>query len=129
MSRRSQLQQQLSTVDALQEAHEELEVLLEMARDDEEGVEAELGAALKRITPLLDRVELTAKMTGEHDQSNAFIEIHPGAGGTESQDWAQMLERLYLRWAERRGFTVELMDEQPGDEAGIKSATLLVKGP
>ena len=129
MSRRSQLQQQLSTVDALQEAHEELEVLLEMARDDEEGVEAELDAALKRITPLLDRVELTAKMTGDHDQSNAFIEIHPGAGGTESQDWAQMLERLYLRWAERRGFDVELMDEQPGDEAGIKSATLLVKGP
>ena len=129
MSRRSQLQQQLSTVEALQEAHEELEVLLEMARDDEEGVEAELDTALKRITPLLDRVELTAKMTGDHDQSNAFIEIHPGAGGTESQDWAQMLERLYLRWAERRGFTVELMDEQPGDEAGIKSATLLVKGP
>ena len=129
MSRRSQLQQQLSTVEALQEAHEELEVLLEMVRDDEEGVEAELGAAVKRITPLLNRVELTAKMTGEHDQSNAFIEIHPGAGGTESQDWAQMLERLYLRWAERRGFAVDLMDEQPGDEAGIKSATLLVKGP
>jgi peptide chain release factor 2 len=129
MSRRSQLQQQLSTIEALQEAHEELEVLLEMVRDDEEGVEAELGAAVKRITPLLNRVELTAKMTGEHDQSNAFIEIHPGAGGTESQDWAQMLERLYLRWAERRGFAVDLMDEQPGDEAGIKSATLLVKGP
>ena len=129
MSRRSHLQQQLSTVEALQEAHEELEVLLEMVRDDEEGAETELGAALKKITPLLDRVELTAKMTGEHDQSNAFIEIHPGAGGTESQDWAQMLERLYLRWAERRGFAVELMDEQAGDEAGIKSATLLVKGP
>jgi peptide chain release factor 2 len=129
MSRRSHLQQQLSTVDALREAHEELEVLLEMVRDNEEGAETELGAAVKRITPLLNRVELTAKMTGEHDQSNAFIEIHPGAGGTESQDWAQMLERLYLRWAERRGFVVELMDEQPGDEAGIKSATLLVKGP
>ena len=129
MSRRSQIQQQLSTSESLIEAHEELEVLLEMVRDGEEGAGAELGAALKKTTPLLDRVELTAKMTGEHDQSNAFIEIHPGAGGTESQDWAQMLERLYLRWAERRGFDVELMDEQPGDEAGIKSATLLVKGP
>jgi len=129
MSRRSQIQQQLSTSESLSEAHEELEVLLEMVRDGEEGAGAELGAALKKITPLLDRVELTAKMTGEHDQSNAFIEIHPGAGGTESQDWAQMLERLYLRWAERRGFEVDLMDEQPGDEAGIKSATLLVKGP
>ncbi len=129
MSRRSHLQQQLSTSESLIEAHEELEVLLEMVRDDEEGAEAELGGALKKITPLLDQVELTAKMTGDHDQSNAFIEIHPGAGGTESQDWAQMLERLYLRWAERRGFSVELIDEQPGDEAGIKSATLLVKGP
>ncbi len=129
MSRRSQIQQKLSTSESLSEAHEELEVLLEMVRDGEEGAGAELGAALKKTTPLLDRVELTAKMTGEHDQSNAFIEIHPGAGGTESQDWAQMLERLYLRWAERRGFEVDLMDEQPGDEAGIKSATLLVKGP
>jgi len=129
MSRRSRLQEQVSTSESLIEAHEELEVLLEMVRDGEEGAEAEFGVALKKITPFLDRVELTAKMTGDHDQSNAFIEIHPGAGGTESQDWAQMLERLYLRWAERRGFDVELMDEQPGDEAGIKNATLLVKGP
>ena len=129
MSRRSQLQQQISTAESLVEAHEELEVLMEMAGEGEEGADAELGAALKRISPLLDRVELTAKMTGEHDASNAFIEIHPGAGGTESQDWAQMLERLYLRWAERRGFGVEVMDEQPGEEAGIKGATLLVKGP
>jgi peptide chain release factor 2 len=129
MSRRSQLQQQVSTSESLIEAHEELEVLMEMAREGEDGADTELGAALKRISPLLDRVELTAKMTGEHDASNAFIEIHPGAGGTESQDWAQMLERLYLRWAERRGFEVDLMDEQPGEEAGIKGATLLVKGP
>jgi peptide chain release factor 2 len=129
MSRRSQLQQQVSTAESLVESHEELEVLMEMAREGEDGADAELGTALKRISPLLDRVELTAKMTGEHDASNAFIEIHPGAGGTESQDWAQMLERLYLRWAERRGFEIELMDEQPGEEAGIKGATLLVKGP
>ncbi len=129
MSRRSQLQQQVSTAESLHEALEELEVLLEMAREGEDGAEEELGSALKRITPMLDRVELTAKMTGEHDGSNAFIEIHPGAGGTESQDWAQMLERLYLRWAERRGFDVELINEQPGDEAGIKGATILVKGP
>ena len=128
MSKRSQLQQQVTTAETLVEAHEELEILLEMARDGEDGAEAELGTALKRISPNLDRVELTAKMTGEHDAANAFVEIHPGAGGTESQDWAQMLQRLYLRWAERRGFDVELIDEQPGDEAGIKGATLLVKG-
>ncbi len=129
MSRRSQLMEQVATADSLNEAQEELEVLIEMAREGEEGVDSELGAALKRVSPLLDQVELTAKMTGEHDVSNAFIEIHAGAGGTESQDWAEMLERLYLRWAERRGFEVELIDEQPGEEAGIKGATLLVKGP
>jgi peptide chain release factor 2 len=129
LSRRSQLQGQVATVESLKVAHDELEVLLEMARDGETGADAELETALKRISPLLDRVELTAQMTGEHDAANAFIEIHSGAGGTESQDWAEMLERLYLRWAERRGFDVDVMDEQAGEEAGIKSAMLLVKGP
>ena len=129
MSRRAQLQQQVSSAEALVEAHEELEILLEMARESEEGAQEELERALKRISPTLDRFELTAKMTGEHDAANAFLEVHAGAGGTESQDWAEMLERLYLRWAERRGFDVEVMDEQPGDEAGIKGATLLIKGP
>jgi len=129
MSRRSRLMEQVATANGLNEAQEELEVLVEMARDGEQGADGELGAALKRVSPLLDQVELTAKMTGEHDASNAFLEIHAGAGGTESQDWAEMLERLYLRWAERRGFEVELIDEQPGEEAGIKGATLLVKGP
>ncbi len=129
MRRRSQLQESIRTASDLRDAADELEVLLEMSRDDEAGADEELAAALERITPMMDRVELTTKMTGEHDTSNAFLEIHPGAGGTESQDWAQMLERLYLRWCERRGFEVELMDEQPGEEAGIKSATLLIKGP
>jgi peptide chain release factor 2 len=129
MRRRSRLQESIRTASDLRDARDELEVLLEMSRDDEAGADEELAAALERITPMMDRVELTTKMTGEHDTSNAFLEIHPGAGGTESQDWAQMLQRLYLRWCERRGFEVELMDEQPGDEAGIKSATLLIKGP
>jgi peptide chain release factor 2 len=129
MRRRSQLQESISTASSLCVAEEELGILLEMSREHEAGADEELAAALDRITPLIDRVELTTKMTGEHDTSNAFLEIHPGAGGTESQDWAQMLERLYLRWCERRGFDVELMDEQAGEEAGIKSATLLVKGP
>ena len=65
---------------------------------------------------------------GEHDRKNAIITIHPGAGGTESQDWAEMLLRMYLRWTERRGFKREVMDMQPGDEAGIKSATLTIYG-
>ena len=129
MRRRSELQEAVATARSLREAAEELEVLLEMTREDEAGAVEELAAALARLEPRLDRIELTTKMTGKHDLANAYLEIHPGAGGTESQDWAQMLERLYLRWCERRGFDVEVIDEQPGEEAGIKSATLLVKGP
>jgi len=129
MRRRSELQRSLDTAATLRTASEELEVLVELARDNESGIEAELEAALARIGPALNRIELTTKMTGEHDGSNAYLEIHPGAGGTESQDWAQMLRRLYLRWCERRGFSAELLEEQPGEEAGIKSSTLLVRGP
>jgi peptide chain release factor 2 len=128
MRRRSELQQQFATVETLSEAADELEALVQMARDGDEGIDAELVTALRRLSPELDQIELTAKMTGEHDTANVFVEIHPGAGGTESADWAQMLLRLYLRWCERRGFDVEIMDEQPAEEAGIKNATLLVKG-
>jgi len=128
MRRRSELQESVAHANGLREASEELEILLEMARDGEEGAEDELATTLRRLVPRLDAVELTTKMTGEHDGKGAFVEVHPGAGGTESQDWAQMLLRLYVRWCERRGFDVELLDEQPGEEAGIKSATLLVHG-
>ena len=129
MRHRAELQEQMAAADTLGQAVEELGVLAEMAREGDAGLEPELEAALARFSPELDRIELTAKMTGEHDTANAFVEIHPGAGGTESADWAEMLMRLYLRWAERRGFAVEVMDEQPAEEAGLKSATLLVKGP
>ena len=129
MRRRAELQQKVESAAALNEASDELEILTEMAREGDAGVDDELKTALGRIVPELDRFELTAKMTGEHDTANAFVEIHPGAGGTESADWAQMLLRLYLRWCERRGFSAEVMDEQPAEEAGIKSATLLIKGP
>jgi peptide chain release factor 2 len=129
MRRRSELQESVGIARSLRDAADELEVLVEMVRDGESGAVEELAAALARLEPQLDRIELTTKMTGEHDVANAYLEIHPGAGGTESQDWAEMLERLYLRWSERRGFDVESIDEQPGEEAGIKSATLLIKGP
>jgi peptide chain release factor 2 len=129
MRRRSDLQDAVETVERLKEAAEELEVLHELAEEDESGAQSELAATLGRITPHLDRLELTTKMTGDHDGSGAYLEVHPGAGGTESQDWAEMLLRLYTRWAERRGFECEILDEQPGDEAGIKSATLVIRGP
>jgi peptide chain release factor 2 len=129
MRRRAELQQQVATAGTLSEAGDELEILVQMAREGDEGIDKEIENTLRRLGPELDRIELTAKMTGEHDTANAFVEIHPGAGGTESADWAQMLMRLYLRWCERRGFDAEIIDEQPAEEAGIKNATLLIKGP
>jgi len=121
------IESKLETDRFLAEAIEEIEVVSELAGEDPNG-EAELLAVLERVEPRLEQIALLTKMTGEYDASNAYIEIHPGAGGTESADWAQMLLRMYVRWCERRGFEAELLDEQPADEAGIKSATVLVSG-
>ena len=96
--------------------------------EGEEALMAEANASMLTLMDELKRAELEALLSGEADQNNCFIEIHPGAGGTESQDWAFMLFRMYLRWAERRGFKVSIVDEQSGDEAGIKSATIKVSG-
>jgi len=107
----------------LAEAVEEIEVLLELVREDPAG-EEELKATLARVEPKLERIELQTKMTGEYDVNNAYLEVHPGAGGTESADWAQMLLRMYLKWCERRGLDAEVLDTQDAEEAGIKSATV-----
>ena len=80
------------------------------------------------MEPELERVELESLLSGEGDKNDAFLEIHSGAGGTESQDWASMLERMYMRWAEKSGYKVELLEESAGEEAGIKSATLKISG-
>jgi peptide chain release factor 2 len=117
----------LGSVKFLSEAAEELEVLIELVRE-EPGEVGELSTTLQRIEPKLGRIELETKMTGDHDAANAYVEIHPGAGGTDSADWASMLLRMYLKWCERRGFETELLDTQDAEEAGIKSATLLVRG-
>jgi peptide chain release factor 2 len=111
----------------LAEAIEELEVLAELAREDA-AAEPEIVGSLARIEAKLGGIELQTKMTGDYDSANAFVEIRPGAGGTESADWASMLLRMYLKWCERRGFKAELLDTQDAEEAGIKSATVLVKG-
>ncbi len=111
----------------LAEAAEELEVLGELAEEDP-AVEEELSKAMARIEPRLAQLALEIKMTGEYDANNAYLEIHPGAGGTESADWANMLLRMYLRWCERRGFEAQILDLQDAEEAGIKSATVLVRG-
>jgi len=98
---------------------------------EEEGDAAIVAEAEKEITLIaekLRRLELESLLSGEADANDCFIEIHPGAGGTESQDWASMLLRMYMRWAEKTRFKVELVDELPGEEAGIKSATIKISG-
>ena len=107
----------------------DLRALWEMALDEgDESLEPEIQASVQRVRKELHDFELTVVLSGEHDRKNAIFSIHAGAGGTESQDWAQMLLRMYTRWTERRGYKVEVVDLLPGDEAGIKSATLEVTG-
>ncbi len=107
----------------------ELSGLLEMAvEENEEELLEEIQSGVAALEKGVDELELTTMLCGEYDNSNVYLTIHPGAGGTESQDWAEMLLRMYVRWAERHGFKVEFMEYQEGDEAGIKSATLYISG-
>jgi peptide chain release factor 2 len=112
---------------SLKKKSDDLAVLVEWAEAGE-AVDAEFSQALDALEQEVQAGEIKKMLGGEHDRKNAIITIHPGAGGTESQDWAEMLLRMYLRWMERRGFKREIIDYQPGDEAGLKSATLLVVG-
>jgi peptide chain release factor 2 len=93
-----------------------------------EPVDADYVRALDDLQREVEAAEVKKMLGGEHDRRNAIVTIHPGAGGTESQDWAEMLMRMYLRWTERRGFKREVVDLQPGDDAGIKSVTVIVNG-
>ena len=102
-------------------------MLLEWARSGEE-VLADLARALDALDLQVEAAETKKMLSGEHDLANAIITIHPGAGGVESQDWAEMLLRMYLKWAERRGFKREMLEYQPGEEAGLKSVTFTLSG-
>jgi len=107
----------------------DLEMLFEMARDeDDEKVLEEIEKELAGLETSVRNDEFKLMLGGEEDPGNAIMTIHAGAGGTEAQDWAQMLLRMYLRWAERKGFETKIIDFQPGDEAGVKSVTLTVEG-
>ncbi|NLK09188.1 MAG: peptide chain release factor 2 [Firmicutes bacterium] len=113
----------------LQSALEDLSVLLELgAAEKDEATILEVKAELSSLWETVEALELTSLLDGAHDTNDAYLTIHSGAGGTESQDWAEMLLRMYTRWVEERGFAGEIIDHTPGDEAGIKSATILVKG-
>jgi peptide chain release factor 2 len=126
---RSDLTRIVARVKDLHGAVEELEVMLELATEAGDGtLDADITQGLARVAGELDQFELKVMMSGPHDTKPAIVSIHPGAGGTESQDWAQMLLRMYLRWCERSGFKAEVVDLLPGEEAGIKSATIEVTG-
>ncbi len=99
-----------------------------MLDEDDEPSLLELKKDVKNIGNEINQFEIKTMLSGEHDSGNAFLAIHPGAGGTESQDWAEMLLRMYLRWCERKGFKFSVIDYQPGEEAGVKSVTVGIKG-
>ncbi len=111
--------------DALDDAQEYFE--LAKAENDEDTLEM-LYEDAENLNEHIQKLEIQIMLNGEHDNANAIVSIHPGAGGTESQDWASMLYRMYLRWAERHNFKVEVLDYQPGEEAGIKDVSFIIKG-
>ena len=119
----------VDTYNALVAKADDLLTLWEMGMEEkDEAVEADVKAEYDALKNDLRSLELELLLSGEYDANNAYLELHAGAGGTEAQDWTQMLLRMYGRWAERHGFSVETLDLQPGDEAGVKSVMLFVKG-
>ena len=127
LQRRRRLQEDHDLSGSLKQRIEDLEVLVEWAGNGE-SVTDELTQGLDDLAKEVEAAEIKKMLGGEHDHCNAILSVHPGAGGTESQDWAEMLLRTYMRWAERRGFTREVIDYQSGDDVGIKGATVDVTG-
>lgn len=129
MQQLTRLQGKVREFTDLEEACEEAGVLHELAvSEDDEWALSELKKSVRSLEKKVDGLELAVLLSGPYDRNNAIISLHAGAGGTESQDWVQMLCRMYTRWAENRGWDVEIMDILPGDEAGIKSVTLEISG-
>jgi peptide chain release factor 2 len=127
MREKKRLEEGLSTEAELIRRSDDISAYFELAREGET-VDSDLRREIDSLRELVDRLETETLLSGENDARNAIVTIHPGAGGTESQDWADMLLRMYLRWAERQGFQTVLYDYQPGEEAGLKSATFAVNG-
>ena len=127
MREKKRLEHVLSTDADLERRTGDISTYMELAKEGE-NVDAELHREIASLGELIDKLETETLLSGENDARNAILTIHPGAGGTESQDWADMLLRMYLRWAEQQGFETVLYDYQPGEEAGLKSATFAVNG-
>src|ERR1700744_1030838 len=127
MRDRKRVEEQLASVAELDRRSGDIDAYFDLAREGEP-VEADLDREIKSLTEFIDKLESKTMLSGESDPLNAIVVVHPGAGGTESQDWAEMLMRMYIRWAERQNFKVEINEIQDGDEAGIKSATFTISG-
>ena len=128
-TRHARAREDVELIDGLDRRISDLETLHQLAREEgDESLEPEIETGLRTLVDELDRLELRALFTGDHDERDAICEIHSGAGGTDAQDWAHMLFRMFTRWAERRGFDVEVDEVLPGTEAGLTSATFTVKG-
>ncbi len=127
LQKRSNLEKKIQRQEQFESQISDAGVLFEFAEEDEESVK-ELRSLVERLEHDLGQAETEMLLAGDNDQLNAICTIHPGAGGTESQDWAEMLLRMYLKWAEQRGFKSEVIDYQPGEEAGLKSVTFRVEG-
>ncbi|CAN5471963.1 peptide chain release factor 2 [soil metagenome] len=129
MRERTRLDSAIGATRAIESEKNDTAELIEMAEaEGDEALVTEAIASLKELAGRADEDKVKALLAGEADTNDTYLEIHAGAGGTESQDWAEMLQRMYVRWAERRGYKVEIVDYHGGEQAGIKSATLLIKG-
>jgi len=125
--KRARVEKRIASGEAINSKAEELDVLLELQREGEQ-VDGDIEQLVSQLDAEVTSIEMTMKLSGEHDERDVILAIHPGAGGTESQDWAEMLLRMYLRYAERKGWSTEIVDYQAGEEAGLKSATVMVRG-
>ena len=129
MKELSALKEEAGTYGSLQTQYEDIETLLEMGYEEEDAsLIPEIQQELQEFQEKFENMRIKTLLSGEYDRNNAILKLNAGAGGTESCDWAGMLYRMYTRWAERKGFSVEVLDFLDGDEAGIKSVTFQVNG-
>lgn len=130
MQRLNTLKSKIERYEKLENQLEDIKVYYELSREDgESDLINEVTEGLSKLQEGIEKLEIETLLSGKYDANNAIITLHPGAGGTESQDWAEMLYRMYYRWAEREGYEVQILDMLPGEEAGLKSVTMLIKGP
>ena len=128
MRRIGELRSRIELWGSIKRQSDDLGALAELAGDDK-AMLAEISGELLGVESQLDHLEVELSFTGEYDDSNAILMVHSGEGGVDAQDWAEMVVRMYVKWADRRGLQAELLDSTPGEEAGIKNATLEIRGP